>query len=144
LLVNRLEAMGKLYLYYVSHNNTRSTQVKTGSTAVKTGDEEIQEGGQLTFNYYGEEDEDSCDAFQVTGDVEIINFTPVDTDREVWATIKQTFDLHALQPGLVAVPVADTEETVEETAADDLDFNVHDMVTMATTQCAQANEHNYA
>ena len=143
-LVYRLEAMGKLYLYYVSHNKTPCTQVKTPITAVKTNDTEVQEGAKLSFNYYGEEDEDSSDASQMTTDLEIINLTPVDTDREVWTTIKQKFDLHDVQPGLVAVPVAETEEIVEESASDDLDFDVHEIVSMSTTQCSKGNEHNYA
>ena len=80
----------------------------------------------------------------MTTDLKIINLTPVDTDREVWTTIKQKFDLHAVQPGLVAVPVAETEEIVEESASDDLDFNVHEIVSMSATQCSQGNEHSYA
>jgi hypothetical protein len=139
-----LEAMGKLYLYYVSHNKTPSTQVKTPINAVKTNSIEVQEAAKLSFNYYGEEDEDSYDASQMTTDLEVINLAPGITDRELWTTIKQKFDLHAVQPGLVAVPVAETEEVVEESARGVLDFNVHEIVSTSQTQCSQGNEHSYA
>ena len=99
----------------------------------------MQEGANLSFDYYGEEDEDSSDASQITTNLEIINLTPVDTDQEVWTTMKQKFVLHAVQPGLVAVPAAETEEIVEESARDDLDFNVHEISSMSTTQSYQGN-----
>lgn len=81
------------------------------------------------------------DASQMTADLEITNLAPVATDREQWATIKHKFDLHAVQPGLVTVPV---EQIVEEIASDDQDFNVHEIVSISTQECSQRNEHNYA
>jgi GNAT superfamily N-acetyltransferase len=90
MLISRLEAIRKLYLYYVSHQSSDGR--RTSSTANDSDQ-------NTSINYYGEDDVE--DSLLSSTDFEISRVTPGPDDNEnfnqVWTTVKRSFDLPAFQ-----------------------------------------------
>ena len=130
--------MGKMYLYYVSHNNSDSHNASPA---------ECQSEQKVPNNYYGEEADNSMEEVVMSDERSCLE--PDDNDREMWTVVKQNFDLRVFHVGIglggttsTMVPDASTEEVVDD--RDDHDFNVQELASMCQSSLLQQNDHSYA
>jgi len=135
LQLGRLEAMGKMYLYYVSHNNSDSHHASPTECQAE----------QMLNNCYAEEADNSVDEVVMSDENSCLE--PDDNDRDTWALVKQNFDLCVFNLGIgettsTTVPNEATEEVLND--RDDHDFNVWELVSMCQSTLLQQNEHSYA
>jgi hypothetical protein len=126
MMVSRLEAIGKIYLYNVSHQNKSDHHTVNTDTI------------QPQISYYGEDDDDYSEANSAELiEVNMNNMSADDRDKQVWAAVSKNFDLSAFHVSAAnsnVISDATHEETVENNDTDEHNFSVHEVVSQFCSQ----------
>jgi hypothetical protein len=147
LLVSRLENMGNMYMYNISHQRSDSTNVSVAGASSQSSS--IQDVRSNSLGYYAEYDDRDMESDDL-GQTPIHQLTPLDNDHAAWSAVKSYFDLQCPE-FQVASGGADTsapDAVAEETAEneDETNFSISEVIGQCLTsgRSLATDEHSYA